>query len=247
MTDYRGMDSYPHLKSVGTTKYIPYDRKWHNEETHMIKLNQDNLHIHPKKLPKLLKQLEEIKEQRKILLEQERIYDEIVNGDENSVFYGLKTPSKYTIIKYIADKFNVCDDIADMIYKKFTQKLLTSEAQIGDTRCHDTRVRRQINCNNSDLWRFLRDGVKRRIDPDIKWMKQYDIQFNCCYKIPLLSDDVKLVFYGLNNYFAEYQFKDDTKKGLIELCDKFEIDYKKSWKKDKIKNSILEFVNEYSS
>ena len=248
MTDYRGMDSYPHLKSsVGTKDYIPYDRKWHNEKSHLVRANQDNMYIHPKKLTKLQKEMEEIQSQMRLLKQKERDYNEIINGDEDSIFYGLKTPSKYTIIKYIADKFNVCDDIADMLYKKFTQKLLTSEAQIGDTRCHDARVRRQINYPNSDVWRFLREGVKRNVDPDIKWMRIFNTQFNSHYKIPLLSHDVKLVFYGLNNNHAEYEFIDDTKKGFIEICEKYKIDYKKSWKKDKIKNSIIEFVNLYTS
>jgi len=247
MTDYRGMDSYPHLKSVGTKDYIPYDRKWHNKKSYLVRANQDNIYIHPKKLPKLQKEMEEIQSQMRLLKQKERDYNEIINGDEDSIFYGLKTPSKYTIIKYIADKFNVCDDIADMLYKKFTQCLLKSEAQIGDTRCHDDRIKRQI-LRPSWTMRFLEEGMSCRADPDRRFSDYIIRDYKHSYVIPLLGDDVKLGFYGRKSPSCKYDFKyDDTKNRLIEICEKYEIDYKKSWKKDKIKNSIIEFINLYTS
>ena len=49
-----------------------------------------------------------------------------LNNKPDSPFYGLKHMTKFQTLKYIADKFNICDDMIDLIYKKLKQQTIYS-------------------------------------------------------------------------------------------------------------------------
>tara|TARA_R110000824_G_scaffold344748_2_gene531370 strand:+ start:37 stop:807 length:771 start_codon:yes stop_codon:yes gene_type:complete len=49
-----------------------------------------------------------------------------LNNKPDSPFYGLKHMTKFQTLKYIADKFDICDDMIDLIYKKLKQQTIYS-------------------------------------------------------------------------------------------------------------------------
>ena len=74
----------------------------------------------------LIKQIADIEVVLAKSRETSRIQEIKLNNKPDSPFYGLKHMTKFQTLKYIADKFNICDDMIDLIYKKLKQQTIYS-------------------------------------------------------------------------------------------------------------------------
>ena len=82
-----------------------------------------------------------------------------LNNKPDSPFYGLKHMTKFQTLKYIADKFDMCDDMVDLIYKKLKQQTIYSLTSPGTSQ-EVARIPRNIiefmsrpTWNSTYIWR----------------------------------------------------------------------------------------------
>ena len=176
-----------------------------------------------------------------------------LNNKPDSPFYGLKHMTKFQTLKYIADSFDISDDIVDNIYKKLKQQQLwkhigrfSTEGVAGEwfkiphrIRAYMTRPTRDYiqiyNRNQYPPHRILTD---ERTDLGRRWF------------VLKIDKDIGIMYFtGCNYHTAEYvqilshghcfKLKDLLKKDLQQICQDKGILFKKSWTKKTLVQELV--------
>ena len=180
-----------------------------------------------------IKRLTDINNERKEKFKKEV---EKLNGKPGSSFYGLRHQSKFQILdKYISDKYHVCPDITDQIWKCLKKKL--------------------INDNQDRFYKteLLRTRRETYLNPHTRYLGDYQPTVARLFKVNDYIDlgNIQLHIFdrrGLKDAFRHglhalkiHTNKNDFDKNkLMDMCDKSGIKYKKSWNKQRLFNLLLE-------
>ena len=171
-----------------------------------------------------IKILTDINNERKEKFKKE---DEKLNGKPDSMFYGLRHKSKFQILdKYISDKYDVCPDITDQIWKCLKKKLIND------------------NQKRIDKTELLKERRERYLNHGPYGLRQIERLFKVNNYIDLGNIQLRVNVLSQHNFARVYYFDEDkdtfSKNELMDMCDKSGIKYKKSWNKQRLFNLLLE-------
>ena len=177
-----------------------------------------------------IRNLNNIKDQKqkKYKKENEKIF-----GKPDSMFYGLRHKSKFQILdKYISDKYDVCQDVSDLIYECLKKKLIND----NQDRFYKTELlknRREQYFNTSYYITPRHEHIERLFKVN-EYIDLGNIQLRVfAYSNGYLPP-------GASHFKIQTDYKYWTKDELMKMCDKSCIKYSKSWNKIKLFNLLLE-------
>jgi hypothetical protein len=183
-----------------------------------------------------------------------------LNNKPDSPFYGLKHMTKFQTLKYIADKFDMCDDMVDLIYKKLKQSELWGQIGRAKNNPEWCKIPRSVEnimkfktpaelqymkqrANNVNKEEFL---LAKEREDFIKWgggdrRIKIDSQISMLVSYPFdgnRKSKTKLKYIKTNGYWYN-PIPELLKVELQELCNDREIPFKKSWKKSKLVEELV--------
>tara|TARA_R110001632_G_scaffold1183_1_gene4842 strand:+ start:330 stop:1028 length:699 start_codon:yes stop_codon:yes gene_type:complete len=182
-----------------------------------------------------------------------------LNNKPDSPFYGLKHMTKFQTLKYIADKFDICDDMVDLIYKKLKQSELWG--QIGRAKNNPEwckiprRVENIMTIKTPHELQWIRRHsydnksavlLSEEREDFIKWGggdRRIKIDSQICMLVSYPFDGnrkskTKLKYIKTNGSWYNH-IPELLKVELQELCNDREIPFKKSWKKSKLVEELV--------
>ena len=182
-----------------------------------------------------------------------------LNNKPDSPFYGLKHMTKFQTLKYIADKFDMCDDMVDFIYKKLKQSELWGQIGRAKNNPEWCKIPRSVETimkfKTPQELQYMgqRQGVNKEAfllaqerEDFIKWGggdRRIKIDSQICMLVSYPFDGnrkskTKLKYIKTNGSWYNH-IPELLKVELQELCNDREIPFKKSWKKSKLVEELV--------
>lgn len=164
--------------------------------------------------------------------------EKIFGKNKESPFYGLKNPSETKIINYIGDKYNVCNDILEIIQKNINKKKMKENIK---------NIRKRYPSFNGYQGPIYTECKKKyqvsskypmRYKENYYWfgairIESYRMPWGlfCCNIIPLTT---------IKNTSKDHYLQNKlTKKHLMKMLDKCNIKYKKSSSKEELYRLVI--------
>ena len=182
-----------------------------------------------------------------------------LNNKPDSPFYGLKHMTKFQTLKYIADKFDICDDMVDLIYKKLKQSELWGQIGRAKNNPEWCKIPRSVETimkfKTPQELQYMgqRQGVNKEAfllaqerEDFIKWGggdRRIKIDSQICMLVSYPFDGnrkskTKLKYIKTNGSWYNH-IPELLKVELQELCNDRYIPFKKSWKKSKLVEELV--------
>ena len=182
-----------------------------------------------------------------------------LNNKPDSPFYGLKHMTKFQTLKYIADKFDICDDMVDLIYKKLKQSELWGQIGRAKNNPEWCKIPRSVETimkfKTPQELQYMgqRQGVNKEAfllaqerEDFIQWGggdRRITIDSQICMLVSYPFDGnrkskTKLKYIKTNGSWYNH-IPELLKVELQELCNDRYIPFKKSWKKSKLVEELV--------
>ena len=182
-----------------------------------------------------------------------------LNNKPDSPFYGLKHMTKFQTLKYIADKFDICDDMVDLIYKKLKQSELWGQIGRAKNNPEWCKIPRSVETimkfKTPQELQYMgqRQGVNKEAfllaqerEDFIQWGggdRRIKIDSQICMLVSYPFDGnrkskTKLKYIKTNGSWYNH-IPELLKVELQELCNDRYIPFKKSWKKSKLVEELV--------